>query len=661
MPIYKTLIQFVRKQAFQFTGKANAMTIKAPNNKTQQLWDALNALNRHLLDVPDSVFLLVKTTHDELKLRGKVSRNYFSSITPFLCRHNEFMALHKWQDLSFLYKLGKNRNAFKLTLALPALLLDGKTDTATEFLTELSKTPMTDWLNTECVRFSVENVLLQATNKQISLTAAMQFQEAFLNLLDSFKGDWFSRLHDVELITATTALLTSLQHYPSSHRNKVVAATIRHYGLCPVFWQCYSKSNAQASEPELVQAKSHWDAIHLELTANANEPTSKYLPELAVSLAWFQEMNNPEAQFFLREISANYLKNTERVPDAAGSLIINRLCQIEPDDKQRLTTNNIWPTYQPPVFCNNNNLLELISPTERISNLLNSQIRVVSVVRNEIILLPHFLAHYRKIGITTFVFVDNDSTDGTREYLLNQNDVVLYATETEYKHACYGVAWQQAVLGNHCLGKWVVLADADEFLIYPDCENRPLAQFISEIENEGADAVLTFMIDMYPKGNLNNADFRKVNPFQAASWCDGDPLIKWRLGSGQYNNTTNYLSSLRHRLAKPSPPNAFTSQKIALVRYQPWLRFSAGLHNAANIKMAKSFTAFAHFKYHANFQDKVSEEVSRGQHYNNAEDYKRYKELFADEGNNFWNNHSRNYSDSKSWLNSLTVYEGKKR
>ena len=32
--------------------------------------------------------------------------------------------------------------------------------------------------------------------------------------------------------------------------------------------------------------------------------------------------------------------------------------------------------------------------------------------------LPHFLAHYRGLGVGCFVMVDNLSDDGTREYLL---------------------------------------------------------------------------------------------------------------------------------------------------------------------------------------------------------------------------------------------------
>src|SRR6185436_9448838 len=118
----------------------------------------------------------------------------------------------------------------------------------------------------------------------------------------------------------------------------------------------------------------------------------------------------------------------------------------------------------------------LLGEPEHAAALLDAPIVVVSVVRNEREMLPHFLGHYRALGARAFVFVDNCSDDGSREYLHGQDDVVLYSADTEYRHSHYGVAWQQAVLGNLCLGKWAVLADADELLVYPRCESRPLAE-----------------------------------------------------------------------------------------------------------------------------------------------------------------------------------------
>ena len=65
---------------------------------------------------------------------------------------------------------------------------------------------------------------------------------------------------------------------------------------------------------------------------------------------------------------------------------------------------------------------------------------LISVVRNEADILPAFFDHYRGLGIRSFVLIDNNSTDGTREVLLEQPDVILYAAAGSYREAFDGVS-----------------------------------------------------------------------------------------------------------------------------------------------------------------------------------------------------------------------------
>jgi hypothetical protein len=230
---------------------------------------------------------------------------------------------------------------------------------------------------------------------------------------------------------------------------------------------------------------------------------------------------------------------------------------------------------------------------------------------------------------------------------------VLYSADTEYKHSHYGVSWQQAVLGAHALGKWVVLADLDEFLVYPDCEQRPIDSWLQDLDTAGHDAARVLMVDMYPQGGLDGADFATQAPFEAAPCYDTEPALHWVLGSGAYSNAPTYLSALRHRLIPGSAPNLYTSQKIAVFRYQPWVRLSEGLHYASNLRPAAQPVWFAHFKYHAGFRTKVLAEVARKQHFNDAEEYRKYAEMLAEAaGSLFQPGVSAVYSGSKTWAHS---------
>jgi hypothetical protein len=278
----------------------------------------------------------------------------------------------------------------------------------------------------------------------------------------------------------------------------------------------------------------------------------------------------------------------------------------------------------------NSNQLELVSDRAKTQALNNTGLVVVAVMRNEMIMLKHFLKHYRELGVKTFIIADNCSDDSTRESLLEQPDVILYSSDTEYKHSHYGVAWQQAILASHCVGKWTLIADADELLVYPNMQTQNLLEFVQSAEKNGADCIRTDMIDMYPFGDLNEADFTKNDPFKVAGWHDKEPLKEWALGSGWFSNSKNWASSLRHRIDLQAEPNAFVSQKYALIKYKPWMRFSQGIHYASGVNVAEQAVQFAHFKYHAGFKSKIEEEINRKQHYDGAKEYKRYASMLAE-------------------------------
>ncbi|MGM9487224.1 glycosyltransferase family 2 protein [Ideonella sp. YS5] len=322
----------------------------------------------------------------------------------------------------------------------------------------------------------------------------------------------------------------------------------------------------------------------------------------------------------------------------------------------RLLPPRVWPTHGPVrLGGSGTNQLELVSapsPDSRLEILATAPVVLIAVARNERVLAPHFLAHYRSLGVQAFVFIDNLSDDGTREFLAAQPDVVLYSADTEYRHSHYGVSWQQAVLGAHALGKWVVLADLDEFLVYPDCEQRPIGAWLDELEAAGHDAARVMMVDMYPAGDMDQADFSLQAPFEAAPCFDREPLVHWALGSGSYSNAPTYLSALRHRLIPDSAPNLYTSQKIAVFRYAPWVRLAEGLHYASNLRPAPEPVWFAHFKYHAGFRRKVHTEVARLQHFNGAEEYKKYAAMLAEARRSLHEpGTSAFYAGSRTWLN----------
>ena len=397
------------------------------------------------------------------------------------------------------------------------------------------------------------------------------------------------------------------------------------YSLSRVAMRCLLQGAQSADGKRLIASSYMEDKFVGDLLARTNVMVSDEDYPILVRRRTFADalpISIYENSFFPSSISPIKLAHL----DADASTMPTR----SSDARSGLWPKKIWPSYAPPSIKRNVNQLELLSTTQKTQELLTEDLLVVAVARNERVMLPHFLDHYRRLGVRSFVFVDNASDDGSRELLHAQDDVVLYSADTEYRHSYYGVAWQQAVLANHCVGKWVLLADVDEFLVLSDNADVSLAERVREIESGGYDAACVFMVDMYPFGDLAEADFSRAPPFDAAPWFDAPSLLEWRLGSGHYSNSRSFTSALRHRLIPSAEPNAFTVQKFCLFRYAPWIRLSQGLHSAANIRPAPEPLWFAHFKYHAGFKQKVATEVRRKQHFSGAKEYQAYQSLLAE-------------------------------
>lgn len=169
--------------------------------------------------------------------------------------------------------------------------------------------------------------------------------------------------------------------------------------------------------------------------------------------------------------------------------------------------------------------MRLIS--HRNENNKSGAVSLVAPVRNEIPIIPHFLEHYRKLGVSNFFFIDNNSSDGTTDFLVSQKDCQVYSTNDDFKGANFGIDWVNEVINRHCVGAWALFVDCDEFFVYPDCESTSISAYCNDIQSRGYNTVFSAMIDMYPKGDfMSTPILADANPLTSMPYFDGDYFFR---------------------------------------------------------------------------------------------------------------------------------------
>jgi hypothetical protein len=246
-----------------------------------------------------------------------------------------------------------------------------------------------------------------------------------------------------------------------------------------------------------------------------------------------------------------------------------------------------------------------------------------TVCRNEAHLLPHFLHHYRTLGVDRIYVIDNASTDGTAALLAGMEDVWHLHTTAHYFSANDGCDWVRAVVEAEAPGRWGIFADADELLVWPGCEDIPLPVLVDALEATGAEGLFAFMLDFYAPALFDTTPYHPGTPFtEAAPHFDGSGYVagfppEERARSGESPNLF-IRGGVRHRLldweALGKRP---TLRKVPLAKatggQAPW----TGSHSVTQRQLASFTGALLHFKFLGKSGDILREDVEadgRGAH-----------------------------------------------
>jgi hypothetical protein len=282
----------------------------------------------------------------------------------------------------------------------------------------------------------------------------------------------------------------------------------------------------------------------------------------------------------------------------------------------------------------------------------NCPVWLICPVRDELAILPDFLRHHRSIGFDTFCFIDNGSTDGTRDYLLAQADCIVFYTDESYRESNFAAEWINRVIVELPITGWLVVADADEHLCYSRMEDQSIQALLARCTIQGADALYGVMVDMYSSGGFMDV---RVNPgdklAQLMPYFDSDYVFRrWPQRPWGNNGNLQILGGPRCRLLVTLEEEVrrgwifitAINQVDRFIEYlpqkaMPWLARIWPREVPAHVKTPVNFVrpGFRFCNSHMSTNSRFSSELVSLLHYKFCSELQARLKMAANEGNHF--------------------------
>ena len=273
---------------------------------------------------------------------------------------------------------------------------------------------------------------------------------------------------------------------------------------------------------------------------------------------------------------------------------------------------------------------------DRTASIRAGDVLGLACVRNEARLLPWWLDHHRRLGVSHFLIVDNGSDDGTPDLLRGQPDVSLWSAPGSYRDTRFGMDWVMWLLTRYGHGHWCLTLDADEGLTFPHDDSRTLRDLTGELDRRGQPALPALMLDMYPEGPVGDCVYSAgTDPFQDQCWFDATGYRRQRQ---QPLDAAWVQGGPRDRVFfADDPRRAPTLNKLSLVRWNRRFAYVNSTHTMLPIRLnrvdlrADCVTgAILHAKFIDQSLAKAREDQRRRAHFHDPDAFAGYYRRLLD-------------------------------
>ena len=304
------------------------------------------------------------------------------------------------------------------------------------------------------------------------------------------------------------------------------------------------------------------------------------------------------------KILFKYIKNRPHCFGMQSTVYRNELMKYQRyyhiNDKDQEIFRQIVDFVQTPIQLYHDRLvLDKASPT------------VVVVVKDELDRMKLFMDHYRMLGVRQFIIVDNNSTDGTREYVAKQPGTRVYLVEESFQTQ-KKQAWIEKVLALTGYNQWYIVVDSDELIDYVGSEMHTVDELIQLKAKMGKTRLQGYMVDMYSKHPLFT---QKCNYYEIPKvFCLFD---------------RNSYTEEKPNKVMGGPRSRLFGMKIALSKqsifyFKPEMLYANShyLYLPDSESYEDNCFVVKHYKFLEQDRPVYEDHVRKGNYYNNSQKYK---------------------------------------
>ncbi len=239
------------------------------------------------------------------------------------------------------------------------------------------------------------------------------------------------------------------------------------------------------------------------------------------------------------------------------------------------------------------------------------------------LLIGSFIEHHKKIGISNFVFIDNNSSDDSANIIkhYNSNDIKIDLWYTKDVFDGFkAMGWKQRLMAYYGTPNWFLNLDIDEFFVYLDMEKHTIERLVDKLEKEKSTAARAIMLDIYPNRSLlvTHSVQNKASVFSEYKYIDRSTYgqtVNDKFGYRFFGGPRARAFGLRSSLQKH--PLAYIQPGTLGINPHFWYPYKVNLNT-------KCVAALLHYKFLPGDFEKYQKYAKTGIHWNNSKEYRSY-------------------------------------